>query len=343
MRSAGGGRAVSGDLALSWPWALAALPLALLPWIPARGDLPRYPWLALLPSDRLSDALGLLLRLLGSLAMAAAVVGLAGPHRGPTTAIRSGEGAEVAILLDRSRSMDEPFGEPGALHWSDTRRESKGRAARRLLSEFAAQRTSDVFAFVIFSSRPVPVLDFSSSPEAIQAAIRAHDVGRGLGETDIGRALEAGAGLFELRPYLGARILLLVSDGGAHIDAQTRARLTASLKRERVVLYWLYIRSPRSKSLSGAYSPQAFDTAPELALHHYLQNSGVPYRAYEAEDPKALASAIEDIDRLEKHPIYTTYIEPRRDYAAGCYVLAFICSLALLVFRARERALWMLS
>jgi mxaC protein len=331
---------VSWDLALASPWALVALPLALLPWISARAELPRYPWLALVPADRLSDALGLLLRCIGSLAIAAAVVGLAEPYRGPTTAIRSGEGAEIAILLDRSRSMDESFGERDGLHWSDTRRESKGRAARRLLSEFASQRAADVFAFIIFSSRPVPVLDFSSSPQAILAAIGAHDVGRGLGETDIGRALEAGAGLFEQRPYLGARVLLLVSDGGAHIDPQTRARLTALLKRERIVLYWLYIRSPRSKSLSGSHSQQAFDTAPELALHHFLLNSGVPYRAYEAEDPHALASAIEDINRLEKHPIYTTHIEPRREYAGECHMLALACSLALLAFRARERVQW---
>lgn len=331
---------MSMNVALGWPWALAALPLVVLPWTRLRGDLLRHPWLALVPADRWSDMLGLALRLAGSLAIAAAVVGLAEPYRGPTTAIRSGEGAEIAILLDRSRSMDEPFGERDGLHWSDTRRQSKGRVARRLLSEFASQRTADVFAFIIFSARPMRVLDFSSSPQAIEAAIGAHDIGRGLGETDIGLALEAGARLFESRPYLGGRVLLLVSDGGAHIDSPTRARLTALLKRERIVLYWLYIRSTRSKSLSGSHSPQAYDTSPELALHHFLLDSGVPYRAYEADDPNALASAIEHINRLEKHPIYTTYIEPRREYAGECYALALVCSLVLLTFRARERVQW---
>ena len=331
---------MSMNVTLGWPWALAALPLAVLPWTRFSGDLPRHPWLALVPADRWSEMLGLAFRLVGSLAIAAAVLGLAQPYRGPTTAIRAGEGAEIAIVLDRSRSMDESFGERDGLHWSDTRRQSKGHMARRLLSEFAAQRTADVFAFIIFSSRPVLVLDFSSSPQAIEAAIGAHDIGRGLGETDIGRALEAGAGLFESRPYLGARVMLLVSDGGAHIDPPTRARLTALLKRERITLYWLYIRSTRSKSLYASHTPQAYDTSPELALHHYLLNSGVPYRAYEADDPNALASAIEQINRLEKHPIYTTYIDPRREYAGECYAMALVCSVVLLAFNAKERVQW---
>ena len=40
------------NVALGWPWALAALPLVVLPWTRLRGDLLRHPWLALVPADR---------------------------------------------------------------------------------------------------------------------------------------------------------------------------------------------------------------------------------------------------------------------------------------------------
>jgi mxaC protein len=331
---------MSPGLVLEHPLLLLAAPLAVLPWLRATARLPRFPYVALLPRDPASTAIGIGLRALASLAIVAAVVGLAAPHRGPTAATRVGTGAEIVIVLDRSVSMDQGFGAPAGMHWSDLRRESKGRAARRLLAEFARERAADVFAFLIFSAQPMLVLNFSSSPAAIQAAIDAQDVGRGLGETDIARALEAATNLFAPRPYLGGRVVLLVSDGGAEIEDETRARLTAALRRERVALYWLYIRSPQSRALAEADVVERPEAVPELALHRFLRGTGVPYRAYEAEDPKALAQAIADIGELEQHPIYTTYMEPRREYAGWLYLLAAACAAALLVARRKEILEW---
>ena len=331
---------MSAGVALAHPLVLIAAPLALLPWLSARARLPRFSYLALLPRDRASDAFGVALRALASLAIVSALVALTAPYRGPSSAIRVGEGAEIVVLLDRSRSMDQPFGNPSELHWSDGRRESKGQTARRLLAEFARERSADAFAFLIFSAQPMLVLDFTSSPESIQAAIDAQNVGRGLGDTDIARALEGAARLFEPRPYLGGRVVLLVSDGGAQIDPRTRVRLTAALQRERVALYWLYIRSTQSRSLAEADTMDNPDAAPELALHRFLRSTGIAYRAYEAEDPQALERAIEDIGQLERHPIYTLYTQPRREYAGWLYLLAAACTALLLLAGQVQRAAW---
>jgi mxaC protein len=328
------------SLALAYPLVLLAAPLALVPWWRARGGLPRFSYLALLPPDMASDALGLALRALASLGIAAAIVGLAAPYRGPQSVTRVGEGAEIVVLLDRSRSMDQPFGAQAGMHWSDTRRDSKGQVARTLLGNFAGQRSADAFAFLIFSAQPILVLDFSSAPAAIQAAIDAQNVGRGLGDTDIARALEAATRLFQPRPYLGGRVILLVSDGGARIDEGTRVRLTEALQRERVAVYWLYIRSTHSRSLTEAAVIENPDAAPELALHRFLGSTGIPYRAYEAEDPQALERAIEDIGKLERHPIYTVHVQPRREYASWFYLLAAACAGVLLLARQVERAEW---
>jgi mxaC protein len=184
------------------------------------------------------------------------------------------------------------------------------------------------------------VLDFSSSGEAIQAAIDAQNAGRGLGETDIARALEAAARLFEPRPYVGGRVVLLVSDGGAQIDARTRERLTAALRRERVALYWLYIRSTRSASLADADTADNPEASPELALHRFLRSTEIAYRAYQAEDPQALERAIEDIGQLERHPIYTLQTQPRREYAGWLYLLGAVCSGLLLLARHAQHLAW---
>ena len=327
-------------MALAHPLALIATPLALLPWLPAPERLPRFSYLALLPRDWASDAFGVALRAAASLAIIATLIGLAAPYRGPSSVMRVGEGAEIVVLLDRSRSMDEPFGGQSDLHWSDTRRQSKGQVARGLLAEFARKRAADVFAFLIFSARPMLVLDFSSSGEAIQAAIDAQNAGRGLGETDIARALEAATRLFEPRPYLGGRVVLLVSDGGAQIDARTRVRLAAALRRERVALYWLYIRSTHSASLADADTADNPEASPELALHRFLRSTGIGYRAYQAEDPQALERAIEDIGQLERHPLYTLHTQPRREYAGWLYLLAAVCAGLLLLARRKQHLAW---
>ncbi|MBX9965793.1 MAG: VWA domain-containing protein [Burkholderiales bacterium] len=329
------------DFEFSAPWLLVLLPLALLPWWSRRRDLPRHAWVALLPKDRLSDAIGLGLKLLATIALAATVIGLAGPYRGPTTVTRVGEGAEIAILFDRSRSMDLPFTNNSSIgNRAETSGDSKGRVARELLLRFTAARPFDEFAMFIFSARPMRALDFTSSPEAIRAAITANDVGRGLGETDIGTALEAGVAAFESRPYLGARVILLVSDGGARLDPDVRHRLTDGLQRVRARVYWLYIRSVGSATIRDSAGLELSEAIPEVALHRFLESTGVPYRAFEAEDPKELGRAIEDIDRLEKHTIVTTAVAPRRELAGWWFAIAAGCVGLLALARVRQRESW---
>ena len=90
-------------------WLLWLLPLAALPLLAQPGGALDNAWPALMQRDRASEALGWALRVFGVLALAALVVGLAGPYWPEYQIERVGKGAEIVLVLDRSRSMDQGF------------------------------------------------------------------------------------------------------------------------------------------------------------------------------------------------------------------------------------------
>jgi mxaC protein len=348
-----------------WPfghaWVLLALPLALLPLWQRPPAALTHPWSALLPEDRLSRGLDASLRVLMVLTATALLLGIAGLYRPAYEVQKIGQGAEIVLLVDRSRSMDQAFvtvaeglrvQDPNAVSYrlgresASAERPSKQRTARRLLSEFAAQRPSDRFAMLAFSTLPIRVLDFTEKPAAVQAAIAAGEIGRGLSETDIGLALLEGLDLFRDRPYSGSRIMMLVSDGGDHIDPDARAEITKRMRDYRVALYWIYIRSFRSPALvddAGApleESRQNADIVPEYFLHRFFRQMRTPYRAYEADNPEALQRAIADVNRLENLPIAYTDTVPRRELAPWCYGAALAGVLLLLGAKLLELRAW---
>ncbi|MGH8743432.1 MAG: vWA domain-containing protein, partial [Burkholderiales bacterium] len=302
------------SLNVSHPWVLMLLPFALLPLLRAGKQALVYPWLKQLPLDPISDVLGWVLRSVGVIALAALILGLSGLYRAEAVVQRIGRGAQIVLLLDRSRSMDQSFISRLITTFVDTSHESKGNVAHRQLAEFAARRPEDLFGLVVFSTYPIRILEFTQKQDVIQAAISAASLGRGLAETDIGRGLETALDYYANRPYTGSRIILLVSDGGALLDQDTRENITHLMKRYRVALYWIYIRSFRSPGLLAdldAPSENA-EAVPEHFLHKFFQNMGTPYHAYEAENPKALQQAIADVSRLENLPLRYDDVLPRR-------------------------------
>ena len=346
----------------AYPWLLTLLPLAAIPMLWDGRAALRYSWLALVPRDAASTLLSWALRAVGMLAIGALVAGLAGIYLSASQVERVGRGAEIVLVLDRSRSMDQAFVNaetkttlPQAyrdgqnllqdnMSYSrfDSRRESKGRIARKLLAEFTASRKEDRFGMIVFSTLPIRVLDFTQKQEAIQAAIVAGDVGRGLSETDISLALEDALSYFDDRPYTGSRVIMLVSDGGDHIDPDARVRITNLMRKYRVALNWIYIRSYRSPGLmaNSDETPGNADTVPEYFLHKFFKSMGTPYRAYEAENPEALQRAIADVNRLENLPI--TYFDtvPRRDLSQYFFGVAIVLTLLLLGAKIVEVNKW---
>ncbi len=338
-------------------WLLWLLPLAALPLLVQSGGALANAWPSFAPRDRVSDLLAGALRCAAVLALAAVVVGMAGPYRPEHAVERVGKGAQIVAVLDRSRSMDQGFAGarpagvkgtgPEALNFYISQtpgrlRDSKGKVARELLAEFAAKRPDDRFGMLVFSTLPIRVLEFTQKSEAIQAAIAAGNIGRGLSETNIGLALQSALAYFDDEPYTGSRIVMLVSDGGDRLDDDASERITYLARKHRVAIYWLYLRSANSPGLvlEAGEAPQHADVVPEYALHRFFESMGTPYRAYEAGTPEALRQAIESVNQLENLPI--TYLDtvPRRDLAALCYGAALACVALLLAASLTEIRRW---
>ncbi len=329
-------------LSFASPWLLALLPLALLPLLFASGAVLPYSWLAHIPRDVLSDALSWLRKIIAAAAMALIVVGLAQPYRGEYSVEKIGKGAEIVLLLDRSRSMDEPFAPAKGRNWSDSTLKTKGNVARAMLAQFTSGRPQDLFAFMLFSSSPMRIVEFTQKQEVIQAAIKASDVGRGLADTDMGRALIASTKYFEDRPYAGSRMVMLVSDGGARLDEETRETIRQLVKQHRIGIYWIYLRSYNSPGLLAApgETPSNDLAVPEHFLNKFFAGLNVPYRAYEAENPEDLKRAIDDVGRLENLPLIYREAQPRKNLADGFFVAALLLVLLLAAAKTLELRAW---
>ena len=300
------------NLEFAQPHWLWLLPLALLPWLRRSGREQLHPWLVLVPRDGLSSFADWAIRMLGSLLIVTTLLAIAGLQRKEQPVERISRGAEIVVLLDRSRSMDQSLARNASHSWEGGGRDPKAQVARRLLGEFVAARPDDRFAVALFSLKPLVVSDFTQQHDIVMAAIEASGAGRGLSDTDIGSALEASLRLFSDRPYIGPRVVLLVSDGGAHLTPQVRTTLANLIRRERVSIYWIYLRSFGSRGLmaNAELGDDQAESVPEHFLHKFFQSTGMFYRAYEAESPDAMAQAIEDIGRLENRPLRYQEVQP---------------------------------
>jgi len=326
------------SVSFALPWVLPLLLFAALPLLRQPAQQRSFPWLGLLPTDRWSDAIGVALRVLHALAIALVVLALARPYRLDEPTQRVGRGAEIVILLDRSRSMDQAYSfTSGAERVVQRQRgEPKASVARRLLAQFAARRTEDRFALVAFSTQPIPILGLTRKPELIAAAIAASDMRPALGDTDIGRGLLGAIRTFDNQPYRGSRVIMLASDGGGHIDEDTQREIAMRLRQARITLYWLYIRSFGAPSLNAESSQIVQDTADvvaEQSLHRFFSTMGSPYRAFQADSATALQEAIDEVGRMENAPLEYAEVRPRHEFEP----LLFGCALAAVLLLTAAR------
>lgn len=315
-----------------WLWLapLAALPLWRSLFAPVG-----YPWNRMLPDDTGSRALDYALRLLGVLAFLGLILGLADPYLRESSVERVGKGANLVLLLDRSRSMDDSFAgrAPGGGE------EAKSAAAVRFLGRFIDSRPHDRIGVAAFSTGPLFVLPLTDNREAVAAAVRAAGL-PGLAQTHVAKGLALALSYFEGGGSPGSRAVLLVSDGAAVIDRQSEALLRRAFVESGVRLYWIFLRTAGNPGLFELPDPvdDTPEARPERHLHLFFESLNIPYRAYEAENPETLGRAMADIDRLENLPLRYTETRPRQPLGLYGYVLALVALAGLAIAKCSEVA-----
>jgi mxaC protein len=320
------------------PNVLWLLPLALLPLLLERSHSRNYSWLALLPSDPLSSTVAVLLKLLAVVALAAILLGLASPHTQEQHIEKTGVGAQIALVLDRSASMDEPFSGAGV---GGRVGETKSAAASRLITDFIRQRENDLVGLITFSNSAMHVLPLTDNQEAVIAAVRA-TANNALFQTNIGSGLTSGTALFERIPNSGSRAIILISDGAGRISADIQQRIRDWLNRMDIGLYWIVLKQPGGLSIfdESYVPPEDEPLPPAMALYEFFQTLKTPFNAYEADDPTSLEKAIADINQKEKKPIVYMEKIPGKNYTRHCFTLAALMIALLLGIKYLETRTW---
>lgn len=328
-------------MVFSHPWMLWLLPLALLPLFLQRAHAKQYSWVNMLPADPLSDLISLMLKVLAVLTLALIILGLAAPHTKEKKVERIGVGAQIALVLDRSASMDDPFSGNAVVAENTSVGETKSVAAARLITEFVKSRKEDMFGMITFSNSAMYVLPLSENKKAILAAVQATG-GNSLFQTNIGSGLTSSAALFDKVPDSGSRAVILLSDGGGRIDANTQQKIKDWFDRLHLSLYWIVLHQPGGISIFDTNFKPVEDRAlpAEIELYEFFKTFKTPFKAYEAEDPKSLQLAMNDINNREKKPIKYYQKIAGTDYSNACFIIAAIMISLLLGVKYLEVKTW---
>ena len=325
-------------MTFSFPWVLWFMPLAFIPLIFKETSLQYYSWNEMIPKDRLSSIIAIILKFIATLILITIIIGLSGPHSRQKEIEKTGIGAQIGLVLDRSASMDDPF----AGNDQTKVGEIKSAAAARLIIEFVQSRANDMIGMVTFSNSAMYVLPLTDNKNAIISAVRA-TAGNALFQTNIGSGLTTGAELFNKVPDSGSRAVILLSDGGGRIDAATQEKIKDWFGRFKISLYWIVLRQPGGISIfNTSFKPKDDDVLPpQIELNEFFKTLPSSFQAYEAEDPKTLQKAIEDINQKEKKPIKYFEKIPGQDYSTHCFVTAALLMIALLTLKLLEVRSWL--
>jgi len=325
-------------MTFSFPWVLWLLPLAFIPLLFKEASLQYYSWNEMLPKDNLSKIIALILKFIATLILIFIIIGLSAPHTRQREIEKIGIGAQIGLVLDRSASMDDPF----AGNDQSKVGEMKSAAAARLITDFVQSRANDMIGMVSFSNSAMYVLPLTDNKNAIVSAVRA-TAGNALFQTNIGSGLTTGAELFNKVPDSGSRAMILLSDGAGRIDAATQEKIKDWFGRFKISLYWIVLRQPGGISIFNTSFKARNDEAlpPQIELNEFFKTLNSPFQAYEAEDPKTLQKAIEDINQKEKKAIKYFEKIPGQDYSTHCFVAAILMMIVLLSLKLIEVRSWL--
>ena len=314
-------------MSFAHPLWLILLPLSALPFIASISDKTAISNIKIFEQDGISKKITMLCRSLMSLIIVLLIVILANPWSKSTSITEIGKGAQLVFLIDRSVSMAKPF-----IGDDDNKSEIKSLAARRILKDFISQRPSDMIGIVGFSNSALYASKITKNRSYTYAAIDAA-TGSSINQTNIGSGITSGLFMFSEIETTGSQALVLLSDGAGKISKRVKERIAEMLNEKKINLYWIIIKEPNDVSLFSGNTYLEGREPTVIKLDKFFQSLNTEYKAYEAENPDALSSAIADIDQKEKKPIKIERDIPGKNYNTSILKLLFVLIVSLIAIK----------
>ena len=314
-------------MSFAHPLWLILLPLSALPFIASISDKTAISNIKIFEQDGISKKITMLCRSLMSLIIVLLIVILANPWSKSTSITEIGKGAQLVFLIDRSVSMAKPF-----IGDDDNKSEIKSLAARRILKDFISQRPSDMIGIVGFSNSALYASKITKNRSYTYASIDAA-TGSSINQTNIGSGITSGLFMFSEIETTGSQALVLLSDGAGKISKRVKERIAEMLNEKKINLYWIIIKEPNDVSLFSGNTYLEGREPTVIKLDKFFQSLNTEYKAYEAENPDALSSAIADIDQKEKKPIKIERDIPGKNYNPSILKLLFVLIVSLIAIK----------
>lgn len=316
-------------MTLLQPWALLLVPVVLAPFVFKSHQGQLYSWLEIAPQDRVSDIANWIVKTIIALILLCMVLALASPQGASKKEQKVGKGAQTVFVIDRSVSMDHPFAGQST---SGRAAEIKSAAARRLITDFIDSRPDDMMGVVGFTNSSLYGMKITTNRDAIHAAINAA-TGPALNQTNIGAGMTQAVSLFDSIQSSGSRAVILLSDGAGKLSPRVKRKISEYFVGKKLSLYWIVLREPDDISIFTKNSYPEDNLPDSIALDRYFKSLNIKYKAFEADNPTALQSALQYIDSKEKNRIQYQVNIPGRDYSKDLIVLAVALSLLILIIK----------
>ena len=310
------------------PYWLFLLPLAALPFLISVSDKFTISNINLFHQDNFSKKVNILTRIIMSLIIIISILILANPWSNSSTITQVGKGAQLVFVIDRSVSMAKPFIGGDVKNKS----EKKSLATRRILKNFIAKRPLDMIGVVGFSNSALYGSKITKNRSYTYAAIDAA-TRSSVNQTNIGSGISSGLFMFSEIETTGSQALVLLSDGAGKISKRVKNKISKIFSEKKINLYWIIIKEPNDVSLFSGNTYLKDREPTVIKLDSFFKSVDTEYKAYEAENPDALSSAIKDIDSKEKRPIKIEKNIPGKNYNPLLLRILLILLLLLIVIK----------
>jgi Ca-activated chloride channel family protein len=238
------------------------------------------------------------------IALALLIVALARPQSGSAREIITGEGIDIAIVLDISGSMAALDFEPNRLG-----------AAKGVILDFIEDRQYDRIGLVVFAteafSQVPPTLDYKVLKRILDETLVSWDIGLDSG-TAIGLGLANGANMLR-DSEAKSRVIVLLTDGAnnsGQIDPLTAAEIAKTLDI-RVYTIGAARPGPAPLPFPDGHVEYRDSEIDEETLRQIADITGGLY--FRAEDERGLQEIYDTINQLERSQVevrtFTRYTE----------------------------------